>query len=75
MRLQKNPYKNRRLKPISCKVACSESRVTLVPTFKKIGEIPMLEQLIGLLAALQGLDPMFVIAFMLCLHLLMKRRS
>lgn len=35
----------------------------------------MLEQLTGLLAVLQGLDPMFVIAFMLCLHLLMKKRS
>jgi len=42
---------------------------------KKLEEFPMLEQLTGLLAALQGLDPMFVIAFMLCLHLLMKRRS
>jgi hypothetical protein len=42
---------------------------------QKIGGIPMLEQLTGLLAALQGLDPMFVIAFMLCLNLLMKRRS
>lgn len=35
----------------------------------------MLEQLSGLLTVLQGLDPMFVIAFMLCLHLLVKRRS
>ena len=35
----------------------------------------MLEQLTGLLTALHGLDPMFVIAFMLCLAQLRKNRD
>lgn len=42
---------------------------------EKTGETLMLEQLTGLLTVLHGLDPMFVIAFMLCLTQLRKNRD
>lgn len=35
----------------------------------------MVSELVELLSVLEGLDPMFVIAFMLCLHLLVKKPS
>lgn len=34
----------------------------------------MITELVELFSVLEGVDPMFVIAFMLCLHLLQSKR-